>query len=281
MTTPTPTPTRDQVRDQWEAIASGFDEYVTPNTLRLGERALERIDVGPGTRLLDVAAGTGALALPAARRGAEVVAVDLAPGMVDRLDSRARAEGLASVETRTMDCESLDFGDGAFDVAASQNGVTMSPDLRSGLSEMVRVTRQGGTVLVVAFGAMARAEFLGLFVGAVGAAVPGFSGLPKDQPPPPFQLADPDMFRGTLDTVGLTGTAVDTVTWDMPFGSGTELWNEVTSSHPIGARLVSGLDTEQRAVVRDVLDGVLRERSGGRDGAVLHAEVNIGWGTKA
>ncbi|WP_304451319.1 class I SAM-dependent methyltransferase [Nocardiopsis sp. YSL2] len=276
----TPTPAMGQVRDQWEALAPGFDEYVTPNTLRLGEQALERIDIGPGTRFLDVAAGTGALALPAARRGAEVVAVDIAPGMVDRLASRARAEGLRSVEARVMDCGSLDFGDGAFDVAASQNGVTMSPGPRPALSEMARVTRRGGTVLVVAFGALSGAEFLGLFVGAVGAVVHGFAGLPKDPPPPPFQFADPEVFRRALDGAGLTGTAVDTVEWDMRFGSGAELWNEVTSSHPIGARLVSGLDARQRAAVLDVLDGLLRERSGGRDGAVLHAEVNIGRGTK-
>ncbi|GAB2496715.1 class I SAM-dependent methyltransferase [Nocardiopsis aegyptia] len=276
----TSTPDTAQVRDAWESIASGFDEYVTPDTLRLGERALDRVDVGPGTRFLDVAAGTGALALPAARRGADVVAVDIAPGMVDRLASRAAAEGLTSVEARAMDCHSLGFGDASFDVTASQNGVTMSPDLRSGLSEMVRVTRRGGTVLVVAFGALTRSEFLGVFVGAVGAVVPGFAGLPKDTPPPPFQLADPERFHQVLTDAGLTGTAVDTVVWDMPFGSGTDLWNEVTSSHPIGAGLVAGLDTEQRAAVRDVLDGVLRERAEGPGGAVLHAEVNIGRGTK-
>ena len=74
--------------------------------------------------------------------------------------------------------------------------------------------------------------------------------------------------------------AVDTVTWDMPVDSAAHLWSEVTSSNPIGARLVATLTQEQRGDVLSVLDGILRERSGGRPGAVLQAEVNLGTGTK-
>ena len=57
------------------------------------------------------------------------------------------------------------------------------------------------------------------------------------------------------------------------------LWNVFTSSNPIGAQLVGGLTPEQRTDVWQVLDGMLRERSGGGPGAVLHADINIGTGT--
>ena len=226
------------------------------------------------------AAGSGALSIPAARRGAEVVATDIAPTMIERLSARARAEGLANIEGRVMDGQRLILAGDTFDVSASQHGVTMFADLGADLAEMVRVTKPGGTVLVVAFGAPQKAEFLGLFVGAIKAVGPGFTGPPMAPPPLPFQLADPGVFRSKLTAAGLADAAVETITWDMPVGSAARLWNEVTSSNPIGAQLVATLTEAQRGDVLRVLDGILRERSGGQPGAVLQAEVNVGAGTK-
>lgn len=64
----TPTPTIQQVREAWDAIARRFDEHITPESIREGERILEHLDVQQETRLVDVACGSGALAVPAARR---------------------------------------------------------------------------------------------------------------------------------------------------------------------------------------------------------------------
>lgn len=72
-------------REAWDAIAVDYDEFVTPLVTPIAAELLGRIDVHPGTRLLDVAAGTGALALAAARRGAHVVATDIAPTMIEHL----------------------------------------------------------------------------------------------------------------------------------------------------------------------------------------------------
>lgn len=275
----TPTPAQAPGRDAWEAIAPAFDQLVTPLNLRYGEMIVDRLGVQPGTRLLDVAAGSGAVSIPAARRGAEVLAVDLAPTMIERLAARARAEGLANLAGRVMDGTALTLGDGSVDVAASLHGVSTFPDLDGGLREMVRVTRGGGTVLVAAFGALAKAEFLGFVVNAIRAAVPGFAGPPMDPPPLPFQLASPDRFRQALTAAGLSDVVIESVTWDMPFRSGAHLWDAVAASNPIGARLVGSLSAPQAADARQVLDGLLRERSGGEPGAVLHVEVNLGSGT--
>ena len=64
----------EQLRDAWDAIAPRYDEYITPQSIQRGEDALRGVDVQPGTRFLDVAAGSGALSIPAARRGARVIA---------------------------------------------------------------------------------------------------------------------------------------------------------------------------------------------------------------
>jgi len=94
-------------------------------------------------RVLDVAAGTGALALAAARTGAQVLATDFSPGMVDRI----AAYGLPNVETRVMDGQALALADATFDAVFSIFGVIMFPDWRKGLAEMARVTRNGGGVV--------------------------------------------------------------------------------------------------------------------------------------
>jgi ubiquinone/menaquinone biosynthesis C-methylase UbiE len=273
----TPAPTRDQVRDAWDALAPGFDEFTTPMTRRLAERLLGDA-VQPGTRLLDLAAGSGAVGLVAARRGAEVVAVDIAPRMIEALAARARAETLSNIEGRVMDGLALDLDDDSFDVCVSLNGVSLFPDLARGLFEAVRVTRPGGRVIIGAFGPLPKAEFIAFTMGAMQAAVPGFT-LPEG-PLPPFRWADPEVFRRHLVGAGLTGVSVETVTGDTPFESVDHLWNTFRSSNPIGAKLVGSLSPEQQVQVRQVLDGMLRERSGGRAGATLHAEVNVGRGTK-
>lgn len=269
----------EQIRGAWDDIAAGFDEFVTPETLVLGKEIVRRVGIRPGVRVLDVAAGSGALSIPAARIGADVLATDIAPGMIERLNARARAEGLSSLRGRVMPGQALDLDDDAFDVAASINGVSVFPDMARGLAEMVRVTRPGGLVVVVAFGPMPKVEFIRFFAGAIQAAIPGAAPLPTNPPPLPFQVADPQVFRGRLAAAGLREITVEPVTWEMAFDSVEHLWRVFTSSNPIGAQMVAGLGTEQRAEVQHVLEGMLRERSGGAPGAVLKTELNVGTGT--
>ncbi len=273
-------PTTEQTRDAWEAIAPRYDQFTTPGNMTLAEQALERVAVGAGTRVLDVACGSGAVSLPAARRGAHVTAVDLAPTMIERLADRARDEGLANLEALVGDATALRLPDDTFDVSASQNGVSLLPNLRAGLREMVRVTKSGGRVLIIAFGAPQKAEFLGFFMAALKAVLPDFTPLPMDPPPLPFQLANPDTFQQELVDAGLADVQVETTSWAMHFTSGSHLWDMVTASNPIAVQLTGDLADDQRMQVQHVLDGMFRERSGGAPEAVLHNAMNIGTGTK-
>jgi ubiquinone/menaquinone biosynthesis C-methylase UbiE len=271
---------QEQTRDAWDRIAAGFDEFTTPLTTPLAEDALRRVGLRSGMRFLDVAAGSGALSIPAARLGAQVLATDIAPTMIELLNARAREEGLSNLEARVMDGHALALEDDTFDVSGSQNGVSLFPDLKRGLHELVRVTKPGGHALIVAFGPPQKAEFFTFFIGAMQAAVPGFTGPPMDPPPLPFQVADPEKLHQELADAGLTDVRVETTTWQTQFQSATHMWEMVTNSNPIGAMLVANLTEEQRAEVQQVLDGMLRERSGGGPDAVLNTEVNIGIGTK-
>lgn len=264
----------------WDAIAEGYDRYVAPQEAGLANEALARVGLKTGERFLDVAAGPGGLALPAARLGAQIVAADWSRGMIERFEARVREEGLDNTEGRVMDIHALEFEDDSFDVTGSQFGVMLVPDQPVALREMVRVTRPGGRVVVIAYGSPDKFEALQIFIAALKAVVPDFAGLPDNPPPLEFQLSDPDEFAQRLTKAGLKEVRVEAASERPRFESGDDLWNWTYYGNPIGEMVVGGLREEQRSTIRQVLDGMLRERSGGSGPTVLTNAVHIGIGTK-
>jgi SAM-dependent methyltransferase len=116
----------------------------------LGGVLVDAVGVRAGQRVLDVAAGTGTSALPAARRGAEVVATDLTPELLDVGRAAAAAEGL-TLTWETADAEALPYDDASFDVVLSAIGVMFAPHHQVAADELVRVCRPGGTIGVLSW----------------------------------------------------------------------------------------------------------------------------------
>ena len=116
----------------------------------VGELLCRAIDIHPGQRVLDVAAGSGNAALAAARRGARVTATDFVPRLLQAAARRAQAEGL-ELETREADAQSLPFPDGAFDVVLSTFGVMFAADQARAAAELLRVCRPGGRIGLTAW----------------------------------------------------------------------------------------------------------------------------------
>src|SRR6185503_16865350 len=142
-------------------------------------------------------------------------------------------EGLTDVSGRVMDCHALELDDQTFDLTGSQFGVMLVPDQSVALCEMARVTRRGGRVLLIAYGAPDEIEFLHFFIGALQAVDPEFAGFPVSSPSLEFQVSDPGLLRARLADAGLTRVTVDTVTEKLEFRSGEELSNWVLFSNPI------------------------------------------------
>lgn len=123
-----------------------YERVVDPLTLPIGACALDLIGLAPGESLIDVAAGTGALAAEAARRGARVVATDIEPKMVAR--AAVRLTSYASAEARIASFDALGTPDALFDAAVSIVGVLAFPRGDAGVRELVRVTRPGGRIAI-------------------------------------------------------------------------------------------------------------------------------------
>jgi SAM-dependent methyltransferase len=267
--------------EAWDAIAAGYARYVAPGEGEVAGAALELARLRSGDRLLDVAAGPGGLSLPAARLGAKVVATDWSPKMIERFIARVRDEGIPDAEGKVMDCHALDFAANTFDVTGSLFGVMLVPDQATALREMARVTKPGGRVVIVAYGAPSKFEALHLFLGALESVNPGFEGLPEDPPPLEFQVADPGVLRARLVAAGLREVVVDTKHEEsIAIRSGRELWDWCLGSNPIPGMLVSELSEDQRRAMLERLDERIRGRANASGVAVLTAPLNIGVGTK-
>jgi SAM-dependent methyltransferase len=126
--------------------ASGdYPSMVETFLLPLGPRLVEACGIEAGQRVLDVAAGTGNAAIRAAERGADVVASDLTPELLDAGRAVAEADGL-QLEWAEADAENLPFEDGSFDVVMSSIGAMFAPQHQDVADELVRVCRPGGTI---------------------------------------------------------------------------------------------------------------------------------------
>ncbi len=154
----------------------------------LGHRLVQACGVVPGQRVLDVAAGSGNAAVPAAEVGARVVASDLTPELFDAGRRLAAARGV-DVDWREADAEALPFGEAEFDVVMSCVGVMFTPDHQASADELVRVARPGGVVGLINWTPQG-------FIGRMLAAVKPFLPAPPANARPAPLWGDPDHVRG-------------------------------------------------------------------------------------
>lgn len=163
----------------------------------LGETLVAACGIGRGDRVLDVAAGSGNVAIAAARTGAEVVASDLTPELFEAGRARAAAEGV-ELEWREADAEALPFADGEFDVVVSAIGVMFAPHHQAAADELVRVCRPGGRMGIVSWTPEG-------FIGRL------FATMKPYAPPPPPGSSPPPLWGSEDHVLGLLGDRVSDV----------------------------------------------------------------------
>lgn len=178
--------------------ASGDYSVVASEVIpHLGARLVNAVGIEPGQRVLDIAAGSGNAAIPAALAGASVVASDLTPELFGIGRHLAEVRG-ADLEWDEADAENLPYDDESFDTTISVVGIMFAPHHQAAADEMLRVTKSGGTVAHISWTP-------GGFIGQL------FQALKPYAPPPP-PGASPAPLWGDADHVnGLFGDRVTNV----------------------------------------------------------------------
>ncbi len=176
------------LRAAW--MAGDFGVIASYN-VKLGEQFVSRITIEPGIRLLDVACGTGNTTIPAARAGAVVTGVDIAPNLLEQGRARAAKEGL-TIQFDEGDAESLPYPDASFDVVISMFGAMFAPRPDVVAAELLRVCRSGGTIAMANW---TPGGFTGKMFQATAKHVPPPPGVP-----PPVLWGDEAAVRLRLGT---------------------------------------------------------------------------------
>jgi SAM-dependent methyltransferase len=164
----------------------------------LGPVLVEAAGISSGDTVLDVAAGSGNVAIPAARTGARVVASDLTPALLEAGRRRADVAGV-QLDWEEGDAEALPYQDGQFDTVLSCVGVMFAPHHQAAADELVRVCRPGGTIALVAWTPSG-------FIGQM------FATMKPYAPPPPPGVQPPPLWGDEAHVRSLLGDRVESVT---------------------------------------------------------------------
>ncbi|WP_353650386.1 methyltransferase domain-containing protein [Nakamurella sp. A5-74] len=214
----------------------------------LGPTLVAATQVGPGDRVLDVAAGAGNVAIPAALAGADVIASDLCPELLADGERLAAEQG-ATLRWQEADAEALPFADASFDVVTSCVGVMFAPHHQQTADELVRVCRPGGRIGLISW---TPAGFIGRMFGVMRphAAPPA----PGAQPPPLW--GDPDHVRELLGD-RVTDLVMQRRTLEVGTFSGAEHFRDFFKARYGPTIATYARIAEDTAAVRILDDGLL------------------------
>lgn len=207
-----------QVKAMFDRIARVYDRMNWVMTAgmhhRWRERAVDLAQVGPGATALDVATGTGDLAVELARRGAEVTGMDFAPAMLEI--ARRKAPGLRFEEG---DALNLTHADDSFDAATVGFGARNFADLDRGLREMARVVRPGGRVVVLEITTPQKPPLSWFFKAWFDHAVPGLGRLAGDPDAYTYLPSSVRRFPGPDELAArMAGAGLEDVRWILTAG---------------------------------------------------------------
>ncbi|MGH9753087.1 MAG: class I SAM-dependent methyltransferase [Blastocatellia bacterium] len=242
---------KETTKQQWQTAAEAWSrwspilaEWLGPAT----ETMLDMAGIGPGSRVLDVAAGAGEQTLVTARRAGpsgHVLATDISSNILEFASSSARATGLKNVETRVMDGENLDELDAdSFDAVISRVGLIYFPDQQKALAGMRRALRPGGRIAAIVYSTAENNQFFSIPISIIRKR----AQLPPPLPgqPGPFSLGGPGVLEAAYRQAGFRDIQIRVVSAPLRLASASECVRFERESFGALHQMMSGLNEAER-----------------------------------
>lgn len=246
---------KTRMKATWMAGDYGtFAKYMEPGALEI----LASWQLAPNSNLLDIGCGAGQITIPAARAGIHATGVDIATNSLEQARARAAAEGL-KVQFDEGDAEGLPYPDASFDTVVSLVGAMFAPRPERVASELVRVTRPGGRILMVNWTA---AGFVGQMFKTIAKHVPPAPGIPSV-----MLWGDETSVRERLNTgiAELKLTKRIYPSWTYPFAI-PEVVEFFRQNYGPTQRAFVALDADGQKALRQDLEGVFSAHNRATDG---------------
>ena len=275
---------RQVTRAQWESAAEAWDRWGPLVGRWLGaatEVMLDMARVGPGSRVLDVAAGAGEQTLTAARRvgaNGRVLATDISPTILRYAAEAARREGLTQVETLELDGERHDtLPEGSFDAAISRVGLIYFPDQQRALAGIRHALRDGGRFAAITYSTPDRNAFFALPVAIIRRR----ASLPPPLPgqPGPFSQGADGVLAKSLEQAGFRDVEVRRVPSPVRLASAAECVRFERESFGALHQMMAAMSEAERAATWQEIAETLAQFET-PDGFVGPCEMLVGAGTR-
>ena len=278
-TTFDPVTYKETTRVQWQDAAEAWHRYDPVFDRWLGEATEAMLDlahVRPGSRVLDIAAGSGGQTIAAARRagaGGAVLATDISSNILEEAEAAARAAGVANVATRVMDGERLEVEQGSFDAAISRLGLMYLPHKRGALEEAKAALRPGGRYAAIVFAEPDRNRFFSVPIAIIRER----AELPAPAPglPGPFSAVG---IGDLLTDAGFTDVEVRRIESPLRLATAADCVQLERESFGALHQMLAGLPAKEQSEVWAEIGRALGEFEG-PDGFVGPCELLVAGGT--
>ena len=262
MVTFNPVSYKETTREQWQHAAEAWHRWGPTLDAWLGpatELMLDLAAIGPGSRVLDVAAGAGRPAVDIARRvgpSGSVLATDISANLLAFARALAQEQEIDTIETRVMDGEQLDLPDAAFDAVVSRVGLIYFPDQQRALSEMRRVLIPGGRVAAIVYSTPDKNAFFSTPVSIIRRR----AQLPPPLPgqPGPFSLGAPGVLEDAFRRAGFRDVESRTLPAPLHLPSAAACVQFERESFGALHQMLAGLSPTEQADTWDEIERELR-----------------------
>jgi SAM-dependent methyltransferase len=250
---PSPDEIRDGQRATWARLSAGWEKWdavIMDQLGPVGAAMIERLDLAEDDQHLDIAAGTGEPGLSIARLVPEgrVVLTDLAAEMLDVAARRARAQGIANIQTQVCSADDLPFDDATFDSVSARFGYMFFPDLAKATAEFVRVLKPGGRLCSSVWVKPEENPWTSIAVQAIAAEA--VVAPPDPDGPNMFRCAAPGYVSALYENAGLGDVAEWDVDVELVTQSPAQYWEMISEHVSLVAAALQHVDEPARERVR-------------------------------